>query len=164
MELSDDDDKAILRSGRPMRPEELAFVREARVGRLTTVDVRGRPSVVPFCFALLGDHNPVVVSVLDEKPKRVADEKLARVRNIEANPEVCLVVDRYDEDWSRLAFVQVRGRARIVGAGGDGHAVAVAALRAKYPQYATMAIELRPVIVIEHLRAVSWRGDGKPFA
>ena len=163
MGISANGEWANLRSGRPLRLEELAFVRDARVGRMATVDARNRPAVVPFCYAMLGDDSPFVVSALDEKPKRVAAEKLARVRNIEVNPEVCFVVDRYVEDWSRLAFVQVRGRARIVDAGGDGHAVAVAALRAKYPQYATMAIELRPVIVIEQLRAVSWRSDGEPF-
>ncbi len=163
MEQSDDDDKAALRSGRPMRPEELAFVREARVGRLATVDAWNRPAVVPFCFAVLDDDGPIVVSALDEKPKRVADEELARVRNIEANPEVCFIVDRYDEDWSQLAFVQVRGRARLAAPGAEGHAEAIAALREKYPQYATMAIERRILIVIERLRAVSWRGDGESF-
>ena len=151
-------------SGRPLRPDELAFICEARVGRLATVDARNRPRVVPFCFAVIGDDAPIVVSALDEKPKRVADEDLARVRNIEANPAVCFVVDRYDEDWSRLAFVQVRGRARLVPAESEGHAGAVAALREKYPQYDSMAIERRPLIVIEGLRAVSWRGDGGSFA
>ncbi len=149
---------------RSMQPEELAFVREARVGRLATVDARNRPAIVPFCFAVIGEEHPIVISALDEKPKRVADEQLTRVRNIEANPDVCFVVDRYDEDWSRLAFVQVRGRARLLPAGGGGHLAAVAALREKYPQYATMAIELRPMILIEHLCAVSWRGDGELFA
>lgn len=150
--------------GRTLRAEELAFLREARVGRLAMVDARNRPSVVPFCFAVLGDVEPVVVSALDEKPKRVADERLGRVRNIEANPEVCFVVDRYDEDWSQLAFVRVRGRARVVPAGSEGHAGAVAALRRKYPQYASMVIERRAVIAIDELRAVSWRGDGESFA
>lgn len=146
-----------------MRIEELDFLREARVGRLATVDAWNRPAVVPFCFAVLGDDEPIVVSALDEKPKRVADKELARVRNIEANPEVCFVVDRYGEDWSQLAFVQVRGRARLAAAGAEGHAAAVAALREKYPQYATMAIGRRILIVIERLRATSWRGDGESF-
>ena len=101
--------------------------------------------------------------MLDEKPKRVADSDLRRVRNIEGNPGVALVVDRYDEDWSRLAFVQIRGEARIVSPGEAGHAEAIAALRAKYPQYRAMAIEQRPVIAIGHLTATSWRGDGTRF-
>jgi PPOX class probable F420-dependent enzyme len=104
------------------------------------------------------------VSVLDEKPKRVADEDLGRVRNIRQNPQACLVVDRYDEDWSQLAFVQVHGSARVMSPGDEGHSAAVAALRAKYPQYREMAIEQRPVIVIDGLTGFSWRGDGTRFA
>jgi PPOX class probable F420-dependent enzyme len=150
-------------NGRPPRAEELAFIRDARVGRLATVDAGGTPSVVPLCFALIEGDLPFVVSVLDEKPKRVPDAKLARVRNIERNPHVALVVDRYDEDWSQLVFVQVRGRARLLSSGGDGHAMAIAALREKYPQYRSMAIEDRMAIVIEDLRANSWRGDGGSF-
>ncbi len=152
------------RPGRPLRAPELAFLREARVGRLATVDSWHRPSVIPFCFAVLGDDEPVVVSALDEKPKRVADEHLGRVRNIEQNPEVCFVVDRYDEDWAQLAFVQVRGRATLLPAGSEGHPEAVAALRAKYLQYEAMAIERRPLIVIDRLRGTSWRGDSTSFA
>jgi len=123
----------------------------------------GRPYVVPVCFALIGDDEPSIVSVLDEKPKRVADRNLRRVRNIQANPGVALVVDRYDEDWTKLAFVQVRGNALILSPGEDGHAGAIAALRAKYPQYRAMAIEQRPVIAISNLTATSWRGDGTRF-
>lgn len=149
---------------RMFREEELAFVREARVGRLATVDGRGRPAVVPFCFAILGGDALVAVSVLDEKPKRVADRDLARVRNIAAHPDVAFVVDRYDEEWSRLAFVQVKGRARLLAPGDEIHGAAIDALRAKYPQYRAMAIEERPVIAIEHLRASSWRGDGGAFS
>ncbi len=151
--------------GRPPSPDELAFVREARVGHLATVDARNRPAVVPVCFALLdGDGAPTIVSVLDEKPKRVADRQLARVRNILHQPEVMLVVDRYDEDWSRLAFVQLRGTASLIDPGADGYADAIAELRRAYPQYRAMAIERRAVIVIRDLRATSWRGDGQSFA
>jgi PPOX class probable F420-dependent enzyme len=157
-------DPAMPKPGRPLRPGEFAFVRDARVGRLATVDAWNRPSVVPFCFALLDGDEPIVVSALDEKPKRVAADRLARVRNILANPEVSFVVDRYEEDWSHLVFVQVRGRARLLPADTDGHQEAVAALRAKYPQYASMAIERRTLIVIEGLRGASWRGDGEPVA
>ncbi len=139
----------------------LAFVRQARIGHLATVDDRGRPSVVPFCFALLGEDEPVVVSALDEKPKSVADAELARVRHIRSHPEVAVIVDRYDEDWSRLAWVQIKGHARIVAPGEDGHADAITALRAKYPQYRAMAIAQRPVILIERLRITSWAATGR---
>ena len=145
---------------RPPSAGELAFVRERRVGRLATADEAGIPAVVPICYALIElQGEPVVVSALDEKPKKVDINELARVRHIRARPEVALVVDDYDEDWRRLAFVHLRGRARLLGVGEDGHAAAVAALRAKYPQYARMAIAERPVIAIAELTATSWRGD-----
>lgn len=150
-------------AGRPLRPAELAFVRGARIGRLATVDARNSPSVVPFCYAVTGDDEPVVVSVLDEKPKRVADQDLARVRNIRSNPAVSFVVDQYHEDWSRLAFVQVRGLATVIAPGAVGHDAAIVALWAKYPQYRTMAIGDRLVIAIATLRGHSWRGDGRLF-
>ncbi|CAA9576700.1 MAG: nitroreductase [uncultured Thermomicrobiales bacterium] len=151
------------RTGRPPTPPELAFVGDARVGHLATVDARNRPSVVPVCFALLDGDDPAIVSVLDEKPKRVGDRQLARVRNILHQPEVMLVVDRYDEDWSRLVFVQLRGTASLLQPGAERHAVAIGALRHKYPQYRAMAIERREVIIIRDLRATSWRGDGESF-
>lgn len=136
--------------------QTLRTLSDARVGRLATVDGRGHPSVVPFCFAVVGDEEPVVVSVLDEKPKHVPDQELARVRNIRHNPNVAFVVDHYEEDWSRLAFVQVRGRAKLISPGVVGHADAITALREKYPQYRSMAIDQRAVIVIERLRINAW--------
>ena len=149
--------------GRPPSPEELAFVGDASVGHLATVDARNRPAVVPVCFAVLDGDDPFIVSVLDEKPKRVAARQLARVRNIRHQPEVMLVVDRYDEDWLRLAFVQLRGTASLLEPGAQDHAGAIAALRRKYPQYRAMAIERRAVVAIRDLRATSWRGDGESF-
>src|SRR5579884_315250 len=152
-------------SGRAPAADELAFVRARRVGRLATVDAAGRPSVVPICYALIeAGGAPVVVSALDEKPKRVPVAELARVRHIRERPDVALIVDDYGEDWERLAFVQLHGRARLVAPAEPGHAAAIAALRAKYPQYAWMAIEARPVIWIEELRASSWHGRGTDAA
>ena len=140
------------------------YVQSKRVGHLATVDPTQRPSVVPICFALLDDgKTPVIVSALDEKPKRVGPAALQRVRNIEANPEVMLVIDDYAEDWTRLRFVQLRGHARVLPPGDDVHRLAVAALRARYPQYAAMAIDARPVIMIADLVASAWRAsEGEP--
>jgi PPOX class probable F420-dependent enzyme len=98
---------------------------QARVARLATVDPQGRPHVVPICFALEGE---MLYTVVDEKPKRT--HRLQRLRNIEANPRVEVVIDEYDEDWSRLWWVRLRGSARIVD---DPHAVEL--LSEKYPQY-----------------------------
>jgi len=145
---------------RPPTGEELAFVSARRVGRLATADAAGEPAVVPICYAVIDvDGSPLVVSALDEKPKRVADADLARVRHIRARPEVALTVDDYTEDWSRLAFVHLRGRARVVAPEAAAHAPAVAALQAKYPQYAAMAIETRPIVAIGDLTATGWRAD-----
>jgi PPOX class probable F420-dependent enzyme len=155
-----DEDPERVGSGH-LDPQVLTTLSEARVGRLATVDGHGRPSIVPFCFAVVGEDPPVVVSVLDEKPKRVGDRQLARVRNIEQNPRVAFVVDHYDEDWSRLAWVQARGHATVLAPGEQGHAAALAALRAKYPQYRAMALEDRLVIHISHLRARSWWADSQ---
>ena len=135
----------------------------AVIGDLDDRDDVAVTSVFDATLGLAGDALHVA-SVLDEKRKQVADEQLARVRNIRRNPEVSFVVDRYDEDWSRLVFVQVRGVATIVSPGGDGHAEAIAALLAKYPQYRSMAIERRAVILIEMHHAHAWRGDGVPFS
>jgi coenzyme F420-0:L-glutamate ligase/coenzyme F420-1:gamma-L-glutamate ligase len=84
---------------------------------------------------------------------------LKRVRNIMANPRVALLVDRYSEDWRKLAWVRVDGVARILR-GGKAHDKAITLLRAKYPQYRRMKLEAMPVIDIKVKRVVSW-AEGK---
>jgi PPOX class probable F420-dependent enzyme len=102
---------------------------EARVARLATADAGGRPHLVPLCFALAGDR---IVSVVDAKPKRTLE--LQRLANIRAQPRVSLLVDHYDDDWTRLWWVRADGTARVVGRGAERED-AVALLTAKYPQY-----------------------------
>jgi len=109
--------------------------------------------VIPICFAFVGDR---LCSPIDEKPKRAVPLRLRRVRNILANPHVALVVDEYVEDWRRLWYVLVSGTAAVVPPGATGHASAVRALRRKYPQYRTMRLEDRPVIVITPNRITTW--------
>lgn len=142
-------------------PSERAFVETARVGRLATVDSRGRPHVVPVCFALVDDR---IYSALDDKPKSVDPTRLRRVQNLRASPDAALVVDIYDDDWERLAYVQLRGRAALVEPGDPEHDRAIRALRAKYPQYRRMPIERRPVISLEIERVHSWSTRGDRFA
>jgi PPOX class probable F420-dependent enzyme len=101
----------------------------ALVARLATVDAEGRPHIVPCCFALDGD---VTYSVVDHKPKR--STALRRIDNIRAHPEVCLLVDHYEDDWTRLWWVRLDGVARIL-VDGPEHDAAIALLCAKYPQY-----------------------------
>jgi F420 biosynthesis protein FbiB-like protein len=90
----------------------------------------------------------------------VEGRDLARVRNILERPAVALLADDYDEDWSRLAWVALRGAARIVEPGAAGHPEGVAALREKYAQYRSTAIDARPLIVVADLTARSWTGAG----
>lgn len=132
---------------------ERRYVEGARVGRLATADAEGRPHVVPVCFALDGEH---VVTAVDEKPKRVGPDALRRSRDVEENPRVALVVDHYAEDWSQLGWVQVRGTATLLDPGQEAHTAAVAALRAKYDQYADHALDERPVIRISPGSVRSW--------
>jgi PPOX class probable F420-dependent enzyme len=103
---------------------------------------------------------PVIVSALDRKPKSVAAPQLARVRNIEANPRVSLLVDDYSEDWAQLGFVQVHGIAQVLDGGSGAAREAIAALREKYPQYREMELDDAPVIEIGMLRVTSWSASG----
>jgi PPOX class probable F420-dependent enzyme len=98
---------------------------DAPVARLATVDRQGRPHVVPICFVVDGD---TLYTSVDEKPKRT--QRLKRLENIEANPRVEVLIDHYEDDWSKLWWVRLRGSARIVE---DPRAVEL--LAAKYPQY-----------------------------
>jgi coenzyme F420-0:L-glutamate ligase/coenzyme F420-1:gamma-L-glutamate ligase len=133
--------------------EQTAFLVRQRVARLATADAAGKPHAVPVCFALARNY---IFIALDEKPKKVPASDLKRVRNILENPDVALTADRYDEDWSLLAFVMVRGRAELLEPDTGEHAAAVRLLRGKYHQYETMRIEDNPVIAIRPEKAVSW--------
>jgi PPOX class probable F420-dependent enzyme len=108
----------------------LELLRVARVGRLGLTDDRGAPRVLPVTYAL---HQSVLWTAVDDKPKRVAPHELARVRWLRERPAACLCVDRYDDEWEDLAWVQVLGEAEVLDTDPDG--VATAALAQKYPPY-----------------------------
>lgn len=135
------------------------FVNRARVARLATADAKGAPHLVPVCFVVEGASLYITV---DEKPKRT-DIPLKRIRNIQENPAVAVTIDRWDEDWSRLAWVMLRGRAEVLEDGAE-HARAQALLREKYPQYRTMAIEGLPVIALRIGRVLGWGDMGDPVS
>ena len=136
-----------------LTPAQRAFIESQRVARLATVDDRGQPHLVPICFAVVDD---VLYSPIDEKPKSGDPRALRRVRNIAAQPEVQVLFDEYDDDdWTRLRYMQLRGRARIIEPG-EEHARAVPALRARYAQYGAMALESRPIIAVDVERVVEW--------
>ena len=123
-------------------------VAAARVARLASVDPAGRLHVVPICFALDGE---TLVSAVDAKPK--ASTRPQRLVNVRASPEVALLVDEYDEDWSRLWWVRLRGRARVVEEEPERED-ALALLAAKYPQYQDEPPP-GPALVVE---LKEWRG------
>ncbi len=127
------------------------FVNAGRVAHLATADAHGTPHVVPVCYALIGE---TLYITIDEKPKR-RDRPLKRVRNIMENPAVAVTVDRWDEDWSRLAWVMLHGRAEILERGHE-HDAAQDVLRKKYPQYRAMDLTGLPVIAILVQRVLNW--------
>jgi PPOX class probable F420-dependent enzyme len=129
------------------------FLDSRRIGHLATADAQGTPHVVPVCFALADD---TVFITIDEKPKG-DPRRLKRLRNIALNPNVAFVVDRYDEDWRRLGWVMLRGRAEILDAGPE-HDRAQQLLRERYAQYQSMRLDGLPVIAIHIDRLASW-GD-----
>jgi PPOX class probable F420-dependent enzyme len=129
------------------------FIDTRRVGHLATADAQGAPFLTPVCFGLDGDTLYVTI---DEKPKR-RDVPLKRVRNILEHPNTAFIVDRYDEDWTRLGWVLLRGPAEIIE-GGDEHAAAQALLRGKYRQYQAMNLTGLPVIALRVAHVASW-GD-----
>lgn len=129
----------------------LDVLASTRVARLGTISADGRPHLVPVCFALCDD---AVAIAIDEKPKRTSH--LARLRNIERDPRVTLLVDHYEEDWTRLAWLRIDGRAEVLPRG-DAWPEALVSLRLRYPQYVLMALEERPLIRITPERITAWR-------
>ena len=140
--------------GSAISPAYAAFLERQRSGRLATVDSRGQPHAVPICYALL---DGILYTPIDEKPKTPDPRSLARIRDIERRHDVSVLVDRWDEDWRHLAWLRCDGRATLTDDPAERTA-AIAALRAKYPQYATHDLEERPLIGIPIDRVRSW-GD-----
>jgi len=133
------------------------FLRRGRIARMATRRKDGAPTIVPICYAFDGNN---LYTPLDEKPKTVPYERLARVQNILADPRVCVLVDRYGEDWSSLAYVQVHGAAHLAKDGEEWRQ-ALELLEEKYCQYKQMGIARKavPVIMIVPLRVYSWGVD-----
>ena len=130
---------------------ERRFLARQRVAHLATADKRAVPHVVPVCFAIR-EHTLYIT--VDEKPKR-STTTLKRLRNIAENPAVAVVADHYDEDWTRLGWVMLHGRAEIL-TGGAEHADAQVLLCERYPQLRAMQIAGYPVIAVRIERTSSW--------
>ena len=124
----------------------------SRVAHLATTDPDGRPHLVPIVFALDG---ATLYTAVDGKPKR--SRTLRRIENARERPQVTALVDRYDEDWSRLCWVRLRGRARVLDAGEEAeHALAL--LAEKYEQYRDAA-PTTPVLAVDVEEWRSWSAD-----
>jgi PPOX class probable F420-dependent enzyme len=132
------------------------FLELSRVAHLATADQAGVPHLVPVCFCL--EALSLYITV-DEKPKRT-DIPLKRVRNILENPAVAVSVDRWDEDWTRLGWIMLRGPAEIL-ADGDEHDTAQERLRLRYPQYRSMDLGPLPVIAVRIRRVLAWGALGQ---
>jgi PPOX class probable F420-dependent enzyme len=124
-------------------------VERARVARLATVGANGKPHLVPICFVLAGE---TLYSAVDRKPKRSL--RLKRLENVRANPRVEVLVDHYEDDWSRLWWVRLRGLARVLEAGEERQR-ALALLAEKYPQYRAEPPP-GPVLAIDVDRWSAW--------
>jgi PPOX class probable F420-dependent enzyme len=129
-------------------PNFAALLRERR-GFLATVGKDGGPHLIPICFTWAGD---VIWTAIDGKPKR--SDEMQRLTDVGKNPNVAFTVDRWDEDWSRLSWLQARGKATVISDTSETEK-AYAALRAKYRQYNETPLE-GPVIRIEVDRWVGW--------
>jgi PPOX class probable F420-dependent enzyme len=122
-----------------------AAVDDARRAVLTTIDSHGRPHAVPVCFAIVGGE---IVSALDQKPK--SGRTLQRINNLRNNPTATVLFDRWGEDWHELAWVMVRGTARIEPPGTAGPE-----LLGRYPQYRTSP-PAGEVIVVRPAHIAYW--------
>jgi PPOX class probable F420-dependent enzyme len=120
-----------------------------RVARLATTDADGRPHLVPIVFALEGD---TLYTAVDKKPKR--SKRLRRIENARARPDVTVLIDHYEEDWNRLWWIRLRGRARVLESGQElEHALAL--LQEKYPQYREEPPD-GPVLAIDVIETRVW--------
>ena len=121
----------------------------ARVARLATIDPDGRPHLVPIVFAHDGD---TLYSAVDRKPKRA--RTLRRIENARSRPDVTVLVDHYEENWARLWWIRLRGRARVLDEGEERRR-ALALLAEKYPQYRAEPPD-GPVLAIDVVETREW--------
>jgi PPOX class probable F420-dependent enzyme len=139
----------------PIPTPVVGFITGARVGRLATADAGGQPMVVPICYAFDGR---ALYSAVDAKPKQTPPQGLKRIRNLRENPRVSIVIDEYEEDWTRLRYVIIQGRADLL-TDGPQFAHGVDLLTAKYPQYRSLGLarESGLMIRVTPSRVSSWQ-------
>lgn len=132
----------------------MALLEDSRVAHLGLLDDDGRPRVLPVTYAL---SDGLLVSAVDHKRKRLAGERLARVRWLRARPQVALTIDRYDENWAALAWVQAIGPMSVIDAAEAP--AAIAALTERYEPYRTQP-PAGPVLALTPERVLWWRASG----
>jgi PPOX class probable F420-dependent enzyme len=130
------------------------FIERARVARLATIDSEFKPHLVPVVFVF---HGNSFVIPIDEKRKTAKPEKLKRIRNIKDNPNVALLIDNYSEDWTRLTFVTIQGKASVARKTEQYIHLreAYKKLMTKYPQYQKVGVG-ETCIIIAPDKIVSW--------
>lgn len=133
-----------------LEPWARALLDEMPVAHLGLLDPDDRPRVLPITFAVVGD---AVWSAVDHKPKSRPGENLARVEWLRERPEFTLTVDRYEDEWTRLAWVQLLGTATVVDVA--GHDEVITALMERYPQYRDRS-PAGPLLRLAVERAVCW--------
>ena len=131
----------------------MALVESSRVGHLGLLDDDGWPRVLPVTYALSAG---VLISAVDHKRKRLAGERLARVRWLRARPQASLTIDHYDDDWTTLAWVQAIGSVKVIDAATAP--TAIAALTARYHPYQTHP-PAGPVLALTPNRLLWWRAS-----
>lgn len=134
------------------------FIGRARVARLATANSESKPHLVPVVFVFDGNH--FFIPIDEKRKKTVKPEKLKRVKNINENPNVALLIDEYSEDWTKLAFVMIQGKASIAGKtqGNMQLQEAYEKLTAKYPQYQKIGLG-KVCIVIKPEKVTTWRNS-----
>jgi PPOX class probable F420-dependent enzyme len=130
-----------------------ALLDEVPVGHLGLLDEHAHPRVQPITFARVHD---AIWTAVDDKPKRRPGHELARVRRLRAHPHAALTVDRYDDDWSRLAWVQILGTATISDRADEK---VLQALQHRYPAYRARAPH-GPFVRLAPERVLWWRASG----
>ena len=140
------------------------IISKAKVARLATVDIKCTPYLVPVVFVLDNDNDYYFIPI-DEKTKKSRPENLKRVRNIQENPNVALLIDEYNEDWTKLYFVMIQGKASILGGKKleqnevplleQAHKL----LRSKYHQYQKISVG-EYLIMIMPQKVIVWKNNG----
>lgn len=148
-----------------LTPGDRRLLLASRTATLATLDPNGRPRLVPCCFAP-DPARDLLWTPIDEKPKRSADPRqLGRVTDLTAWPAVSLLVDRWSEDWSKLAWLRLHGTAALLEpnepAAVPERGLAIGLLRERYPQYRDHDLEARPIIAVEITAAVRWAASDR---